>query len=239
MKSLSVFVPLFNEEEGVENLSKELEKLEKSVKQLCRLKVYLVNDGSTDQTGDLLKKFFDTKENYQIIKHDSNRNLGGFLKTSIENCSSDFIGFLDSDCSYTPDLVSKMFEETLKGYDIVNASPYHPDGNVVGVEKSRLALSKIINKYYGRLLGKNIHTTSSICKIYNFNIVKDIEITRENFVSITELFLKALHKESSFIEFPCTLMPREYGNSKMKVLNTIIDHVKFIMYLKDYLKNEN
>ena len=38
MKSLSVFVPLFNEEEGVENLSKELEKLEKSVKQLCRLK---------------------------------------------------------------------------------------------------------------------------------------------------------------------------------------------------------
>ena len=78
MKSLSVFVPLFNEEEGVENLSKELEKLEKSVKQLCRLKVYLVNDGSTDQTGDLLKKFFDTKENYQIIKHDSNKNLGGF-----------------------------------------------------------------------------------------------------------------------------------------------------------------
>ena len=31
-------------------------------------------------------------------------------------------------------------------------------------------------------------------------------------------------------------MPREYGNSKMKVLNTIIDHIKFIMYLKDYLK---
>ena len=80
MKSLSVFVPLFNEEEGVENLSKELEKLEKSVKQLCRLKVYLVNDGSTDQTGDLLKKFLIQKENYQIIKHDSNKNLGGFLK---------------------------------------------------------------------------------------------------------------------------------------------------------------
>ena len=124
-----------------------------------------------------------------------------------------------------------MFEKSLSNYDIVNASPYHLDGKVVGVDKTRLYLSKTVNSFT-ETSKKNIYTTSSICKIYKFSLIKDIEIRMENFVSITELFIKALQKDSSYIEYPCELKPREYGSSKMNIFSNIFSHINFIFKLK-------
>ena len=232
LESLSIFIPLYNEEQGVENLANQLTKIEDALSKLCSLNFYLVDDGSTDSTYELLQNYFSNKSNYQIIQHEENKNLGGFLRTSLKYCKSDYIGYLDSDCSYSPELLIKMFKKSLSNYDIVNASPYHPDGKVVGVDKTRLYLSKIVNSFYGKLIKKNIYTTSSICKIYKFSLIKDIEIRMENFVSITELFIKALQKDSSYIEYPCELKPREYGSSKMNIFSNIFSHISFIFKLK-------
>ena len=50
----------------------------------------------------------------------------------------------------------------------------------------------------------------------------------ENFVSITELFIKALQKDSSYIEYPCELKPREYGSSKMNIFSNIFSFKFYI-----------
>lgn len=233
LKTLSVFIPLYNEEDGIENLYIELENFHKKIVGLAKPSIVLVNDGSTDSTSLKLSNLFKDEKKYKIINHKKNKNLGGFLETALKNCKSEYIGFLDSDCSYNPELLIKMFEKTISGYDVVNASPYHPDGKVIGVEKYRIFLSKKVNKIYGKIIDRKIYTASSICKIYKFSAIQNIEITRNNFVAITELFVKTLSNNNlKYYEYPCILKPRIYGNSKMNVFSNIKDHLKFLIYLK-------
>ena len=229
-KSLTIAIPLFNEEEGIENLYNELSSQIENLKKLVDLKIILVNDGSTDSTQLLLEKFF-KDEIFELISHKKNLNLDGFLKTSLNNCSTNYIAFLDSDCTYSPSLVLEMLKILDDDIDVINASPWHPEGSVVGLSKTRELISKSANLIYRTILHKKVYTSSSILKLYKYETIKDIEIKSNGYVSVTELFCKTLLKNAKYIEFPCQLNVRMYGSSKINFLVTIIDHIKFIAQL--------
>lgn len=231
--SLGIYIPLYNEEEGISQLKKELNKLEELLVNNCDYDVNFVDDGSTDATLELLIKNFTGKQ-YNIIKHTENKNLGGFLKTSIDNCKKEYIAFLDSDCTYSPSLISEMFDKAISGISIVSASPYHPEGSVVGVGPIRLKLSKSVNLIYRYISGRDIYTTSSICKMYKMAIVRDIKITRKNFVAVTELFTKSILLTDKILDLPCVLSTRLYGESKLDIYSNIYDHVKYIIHYIKY-----
>ena len=233
-KTLTIYIPLYNEEDGVENLYNKLKLVENKLENYTEYTIVLVDDGSEDNTLQKLYEFFDN-DKFKIISHNKNLNLGGFLVTSLLDCESEYISFLDSDCSYSPELLVNMFQKIMEGYEVVNASPYHPEGNVLNVGRLRLFLSKSINYIYGLILNKNIYTTSSICKIYKTEIAKNVKITRKNFVAITELFTKTLVLTDNIYEYPCELKPREYGKSKMNVFSNIFDHIKYLAHLYRFI----
>ena len=124
-----------------------------------------------------------------------------------------------------------MLDKIEEGYEIVNASPWHPDGEVIGLSKFREFISKSANFIYRLILRKKIYTSSSICKIYKFDCIKDIKITNDGFVAVTELFSKALLKNNKFFEFPCLLTVRQYGSSKINITNTFFEHIKYMIKL--------
>ena len=229
-KSLTIAIPLFNEEEGIQNLYKELDKEIQNIQKYVDLKILLVNDGSTDKTQSLLEKFF-LDDIFEIITHNKNLNLDGFLKTSIGKCSTDYIAFLDSDCTYPPKLITEMLKILNDDIDIINASPWHPKGSVVGLSKFRELISKFANLIYRTLLNKKVYTSSSILKLYRIEKIRNIDLKSKGFVSITELFCKALLNESNFIEFPCQLNVRMYGSSKIQYTTTIFNHLSFMKQL--------
>jgi dolichol-phosphate mannosyltransferase len=231
--SLGIYIPLFNEEDGVKQLHLALNKLIHELFNKCVVEIVLIDDGSKDKTLQLLNKYF-SQAPFKIIEHKQNKNLGGFLKTAINDCNHDYIAFLDSDCTYNPLIIDSMFEKSLEGYDIVNASPYHPDGQVVGLGKIRLFLSRSVNKVYRIISRKNFYTTSSICKIYKTEVIKNITITRKNFVAVTELFTKAVLSANSIIDYPCSLSARIYGVSKLNIYSNIYDHINYIFYYLIY-----
>ena len=225
--SFSLYIPLFNEEEGIEHLFNNINDGLDEINSKCDLNIIFVDDGSTDNTFQSLERYF-VGDSFEIIRHESNKNLGGFLKTAINHCDSDYIGFLDSDCSYSVSTLLEMLDFVSDGYEIINASPYHPDGNVEGVSKLRIFPSKVVNSIYRFLTKKNIYTASSICKIYKTNLVRKIEIKNEGFVAIVELLTKSSILTENFKEFPCTLKGRLFGKSKMKFINVIVSHLKYI-----------
>lgn len=228
--SLTIAIPLYNEEDGVENLYKELNKEIQYLQEFVDLNIVLVNDGSTDRTQELLESFF-KDDLFQIITHKKNLNLDGFLRTSISMCSTDYVAFLDSDCTYSPKLITEMLKILNTDIDVINASPWHPDGCVVGLSKFRQFVSKFANFIYRTILNKEVYTSSSILKLYKLETIKDIEIKSNGFVAITELFCKTLLKNTNYVEFPCQLTVRIYGSSKIQFTSTVFNHLKFILQL--------
>ena len=162
--SLTIAVPLYNESETIDYMKERLiEAIEKI--NLPNLNILFVDDGSTDNTYDLLSEKFSDFKNVEIIKHNKNKNLNGFLITVINNCDTEFVVFLDSDCTFDPIYIADMLNLISPDIDIINVSPYHHEGDVEGVKKGRLLVSNGANMLYNLLVDKNISSYTTIFKM--------------------------------------------------------------------------
>lgn len=227
--TIDVAIPLYNEESSVEGLFFELSNLVNNLDGNV-LNFILVNDGSTDKTKEEIEKFFLDFPNFTLINHSKNLNLDGFLKTIQKNCKSDYVVFLDSDCTFKPIDIIKMIDLCKKYpyFDIINGSPYHKHGSINGVKPSRLLISKTANQIYRLLVKKEIATYTSIFKLYKKDVFVGSKIELKGFVSVAEIFIRSILKKSIVVEFPCELSIRDTGESKIRIFQSIFNHLKLM-----------
>jgi dolichol-phosphate mannosyltransferase len=111
--------------------------------------------------------------------------------------------------------------------DIVTASPYHPNGRVVGVPAYRLLLSKGSSLIYRIFVDWKIHTYTCLFRAYRSEVVKRTPFKSDGFLAGTELLVNAMLKGYRAAEFPAVLHARMYGVSKAKIVQTILAHLRF------------
>lgn len=228
-ESISIIVPVYNEEAGIIKLKNELKPVIEKLSIEHKVELILVDDGSTDNSYNLLKEAFPENKNTKIIRHEKNMNLGAALRTGFKNASGSLIFCLDSDCTYSPeiifDLLKKMKETNA---DIVTVSPYHPKGKVENIPFYRLILSKGISFIYAFLLGSKIKTFTAMVRLYKRKVIETIKFESNDFLSVTELIVYSLLKGFKVEEVPATLKTRTHGSSKIKILSIILKHLKLI-----------
>jgi dolichol-phosphate mannosyltransferase len=151
---LSIIVPCYNEVENVTKLSNELLPVvegllihggNESPDIFHSVEMIFVDDGSRDGTYSRLKECFRNNNagvSFKFLMHETNLGLGAAIRTGFLNADGDIVVTVDSDGTYKfseiPGLLSLLTSEV----DIVTASPYHPQGGVVGVPAYRLFLSR-------------------------------------------------------------------------------------------------
>lgn len=119
MKKISVIIPMKNESENVqiiiENLLLVLSKIS------LDYELVFVNDGSTDNTLDLLLEL--QKGNSKIRIIDLSRNFGkeAAVYAGFENCTGDCAICVDADLQDPPQMITEMVEHWFNGYEIVIA----------------------------------------------------------------------------------------------------------------------
>ncbi len=226
-QTISIIVPFYNEEKGISQFKRHSERLELGLKKNYEYEFILVNDGSKDSTKEKLKKEFGKNKKYIIISYDKNKGLGGALKEGFKKAKGNLIANIDSDCTYEPVLVLEMLK-LLKENDIVTASPYHPKGTVEGVPEYRLILSKGISFLYRILVYWNMHTFTAMFRIYRKEVLEETNPADNGFLYVTKLMVYSLIKGKKAVEFPTVLRVRKYGQSSMKIINVIKQHLKFI-----------
>jgi dolichol-phosphate mannosyltransferase len=230
MKSTAVIIPCYNEAEGIQALEQELLALRNSL--LSRSyapKFIFVDDGSQDSTNLLLKSLSSRLENSIVLRHERNRNLGAALKTGIAAAqSSDFIAFLDSDCTYRPEILIELFARLERGADLATVSPYHFAGSVEGVPAWRLFLSKGLSRIYRIITGAKLFTFTAMVRAYKNTALQNTISERDDFSFLTHSLLMALRQGYIVAEVPAVLRQRKYGQSKMRVMKTIVSHLRLI-----------
>lgn len=226
----SVVVPIFNEEDGIGLLRDKLLKLQGLLADCCCLEFIFVDDGSTDHTVARLKEqFANAGVPFKIVEHGRNRGVGAAFRSGFQACSGKTIGTIDADCSYSPEGLKLLMEAlNATGADIAVASPYHPQGGVEGVPWWRLALSHRCSALYRWASPLKLYTYTSIFRAYRCEVIRNVSFASDGFVSAAEILLAAGRQGYRVTEVPMILRARSIGRSKMKILRTIISHLRML-----------
>ncbi len=117
---ISVIIPLFNEEQLVEQLLDKLfQVLENSGEMF---EVFCVDDGSTDSTLEKILQFREKHKELKIMSLSRNYGLQASLTAGLDNVRGDYIVIMDGDFQDPPDLVPDLFKKMkVTGADIVTA----------------------------------------------------------------------------------------------------------------------
>jgi dolichol-phosphate mannosyltransferase len=229
--SLSVIIPCYNESEGIPQLKSKLLPVIEQARANRSVELILIDDGSTDNTFDLLNQNFGGLPETRVVRHPKNLNLGGAVRTGVQESKGEWIANLDSDCTYDPELLIPMLEEMERGADLVTVSPYHPKGIVVGVPAYRLFLSKSLTFMYRLILRRKIHTFTALARVYRRAVYPQIASPASDFTCLAEMMLKALKQGLKVAEVPATLSLRQFGESKMKTARVIRSHLNLLKRL--------
>jgi polyisoprenyl-phosphate glycosyltransferase len=124
IKTLTFISPCYNEEKNLQVLYLKLKEVSEQLKNKYAIetKTVLVDDGSTDDTWSMISRL--SKEDKNVVGVKLSRNFGkeNALFAGYEQApESDFYATLDADLQDDPDIIDKMIQKSLQGFDIVYA----------------------------------------------------------------------------------------------------------------------
>lgn len=228
MKSLTLIIPCYNEEDALPPLFERLVALKSTLGADVALDLLFVDDGSSDRTPEMIENIDEALKPSRLIRHDKNQSLGGAIRTGFAAASGQYVAMMDADCTYDPMYLVEMMEKMTPGIDVLTGSEFHPDGHVEGVTPMRLFLSNGLSWMYRTAFRSRLYSFSCLMRIYRRDILPDISPRSNGFLSCTEVLLNAQRLGYHIEEFPLVLTTRQHGESKMPVVRTIFEHLSFI-----------
>src|SRR5581483_6533660 len=165
--ALSIVVPVMNEQESVrllfEKLSLQLEQLGK------RYEVIFVDDGSTDNTFQELKKLHDEHPDIvRVVRFRRNFGKTPALVAAFSRCRGEIIFTMDGDLQDDPQEIPRFLEKLDEGYDLVSGWKF-PRLDPL----SKTFPSRIFNWMVGTMTGVHLHDINNGFKAYRREVIED------------------------------------------------------------------
>jgi len=119
VKNLDIIIPLYNEEDNLLELINSLSSVKDQLKDKLNISLLFVNDGSTDDSLELLKKISWEKKYVKVVSLSKNFGYQIAIAAGIDNSNADYACIIDSDLQDPPSLILDMYNKSLEGFDIV------------------------------------------------------------------------------------------------------------------------
>lgn len=222
---LSVVVPCFNEAENTPLIEAALLPVLRGLSLPGGFEVLLIDDGSTDGTAAQLSVLTERNPEARLVLHENNAGLGAALRSGFRQARGSIVVTVDSDASYRFSDIPALLEMLTEDVDIVTASPYHPAGSIGEVSKLRLWLSRCCSVLYRRILASDIYTFTSLFRAYRREVLESVPFDAPGYLAGTEILVRAILRGFRVAELPCRLQPRQYGTSKIRLMQTVCAHV--------------
>lgn len=171
---ISVVVPLFNEAESLPDLYSWIVRVMKEHN--FTYEIIFVNDGSTDESWNIIEKFSKEDTNVHGIKFRRNYGKSPALFCGFRKAQGDVVVTMDADLQDSPDELPELYRMiTEDGYDLVSGykqKRYDPI--------SKTLPTKLFNATARKVSGiKNLHDFNCGLKAYRRDVVKNIEVYGE------------------------------------------------------------
>jgi len=228
--ALFVVLPAYNEAARIGTL---LQRLHETLGERP-YSVVLVDDGSSDGTGDVVRDLMDRMP-IDLVVHEVNQGLGAAIRDGLARATDragpdDVILTMDADDTHRPETIPSMLQRIEEGCDVVVASRYRRGARVVGVPAGRRALSggaAILMCAVFPIRGIRDYTCGY--RAYRATALQaafarygDRFLDQEGFQCMVDILLKLRELDLTFGEVPFVLRYDEKeGETKMNVGRTV------------------
>jgi len=221
---LSIVIPAYNEEENIGKAIREAVKVGK--RYFKRFEVIVVDDASSDNTPDIVKRL--TKKNSEVflISHKTNRGKAAALNTGFKSAKGEYLFYTDADNQYNIDDI-KGLKKLIDKADIVSGFRINK-----AISPFRKFASDIYNLIARVFLGIKARDIECAFKLFKKEKLKQIKIESSNFMVETEILAKATKLGFKIVDFPVKHYPRTGGETSVNPLKETLRTIKGLLYLK-------
>ena len=239
MNKYSIIVPIYNEEKNIELFLSEFKNfLENKINQ--EIEIVIVNDGSNDQTKNLIMKWFENNLNVKnkIIHSISNFGYGASLKIGINNSSYDNIIIIDCDQTYKfSDINRLQIEYETNNLDMIVGSRINTlkKENFYYFKPKNLA-REFIRRFSCFMIKKNIIDINSGLRIFHKNKFKQIEDFLLNGFSFTSSITCLFFQKNFSVRYIDIDYLNRGGESKIKPVKDFLNFINLIVKMTIMIK---
>ncbi len=224
-------LPTYNEEENIENIieliTQEGHNQSKSV-----FSILVVDDNSSDQTQDIVKRVIDSANNVYLISGQK-KGLGDAYKRgfvfAIDSLEADVIFQMDADGQHDTALIPQFLNAIEEGRDVVIGSRYVAGGSLPDFSMFRLLISKIGNllvRYIGGVI--HIKDCTSGYRAIKTSYLKDLNfgyLSTRGYSFQSSLICDLAWRGADILEIPIAFTSRKGGDSKL----SLRDQIEFLL----------
>jgi dolichyl-phosphate beta-glucosyltransferase len=169
----SIVIPAFNEES---RLAATLDQVLAFVqRERWAAEIVVVNDGSTDGTAALVRKYIRANSQMKLVENPGNRGKGFTVRNGMLNASGDIVLFTDADLSAPIEEAPKLIASLREGADIAIGSRWlDPSLQTHRQSVLRQALGRVYNLLMRGILGMNFRDTQCGFKAFTRDAVRKV-----------------------------------------------------------------
>lgn len=202
--SLSIVVPVFNEEGNLRELHRRLTTVLEAIG--LPNEIIFVDDGSTDGTWALIRSLHGEDDRVRAIKHRRNFGKAQALANGFAVANGDIVVTMDGDLQDDPDELPRMLQRINDGFDLVSGWKQNRQDPAAKTMPSRL-----FNWTVRTVTGVPLHDFNCGFKAYRREVTDTIRLYGE-----LHRFTPVLASAEGFrvTEIPVVHHPRQWGKSK-------------------------
>ncbi len=208
INSLTIFFPAFNDAGTIASM---VVSAVQTARQLVRdFEVLVVNDGSTDHTGQILTELASIYAPVvRVVHHERNRGYGAALRTGFLEARKDWLFYTDGDAQYDPRELGSLLDalkpdiDVVNGYKISRHDPFH-----------RVVIGLIYNFLVKLLFGIRLTDVDCDFRLIRTSLFRQVPLASSSGTICVELVKKFQDFGFRFAEVPVHHFHRAYGRSQ-------------------------
>ncbi len=227
----TIIVPVYNEEDNLTRIEKELLAYLKIASKPT--KILFVNDGSNDNSQNLIEEICNKNETFSYISFNQNRGLSAAIKAGFDHVTTPLLGYIDSDLQTVPEDFNLLLNQ-IGDYDLVTGIRVDRKDSLV-----KNMSSKIANSIRRSFTHDGMDDTGCPLKVIKSDYAKRIPMFKG-----LHRFLPAmiLLQNGKIAQIPVRHFPRVAGTTKFglwdRLLGPLSDCFAYLWMKRKYINYE-
>jgi len=226
--SISVFFPCYNEQDNVTRIVEwalvVLEKLD------ADFEVIIVDDGSSDATGQIADEIASRNSKVKVVHHSTNLGYGAALQSGFKAATKELVFYTDGDGQFDIREMPPLLPLSEK-FDIVSCYRLNRQDNLI-----RRINGWCWTKLVCLLLGIKIRDIDCAFKLYKSEIFDNIELSSAGALIDAEILARAARKGYTITQRGVHHYPRTAGTQTGANLKVILRAFKELFELRSRIR---